>query len=67
MNVTQVVAEVGKEVTKEQARSIAKMMESKVPCKGRKLFYVAPYCYGGKISTLLHTTEGKFFFYDGTK
>ena len=68
MNVTQAVAEVlGKEVTKEQARSIAKLMESKVPRKGRKLFYVAPYCYGGKISTLLHTTEGKFFFYEGIK
>jgi hypothetical protein len=68
MNVTQAVAEIlGVEVTKEQARSIAKMMESKVPRKGRKLFYVAPYCYGGKISALLHTTEDKFFFYEGIK
>ena len=68
MNVTQAVAEVlGQEVTKEQARSIAKLMESKVPRKGMKALYVAPYSNGGQISTLLHTTEGKFFFYDGIK
>ena len=68
MNVTQAVAEVlGQEVTKEQARSIAKLMESKVPRKGMKALYVEPYSNGGKISTLLHTTEGKFFFYEGIK
>ena len=68
MDVTQAVTEIlGVEVTKEHARSIAKLMESKVPMRGMKLFYVAPHCYGGKISTLLHTTEGKFFFYEGIK
>jgi len=68
MNVTQAVAEIlGVEVTKEQARSIAKLMESKVPRKGKKLLYVAPYCYGGQISTLLHTIEDKFFFHEGIK
>jgi len=68
MNVTQAVAEIlGVEVTKEHAMSIAKLMETKLPRKGKKVFYVAPHCYGGQISTLLHTTEGKFFFYEGIK
>ena len=68
MSVTQAVAEIlGVEVTKEHARSIAKLMESKLPRNGRKLVYVAPHCYGGKISALVHTTEDKFFFYEGIK
>ncbi len=68
MSVTQAIAEVfGVEVTKEHAKSIAKLMEAKLPRKGKKVVYVSPCLVGSQIRTLLHTTEGKFFFYEGIR